>query len=183
MKVYLSGPMTGIPGYNFPAFRFAAEVMRGQGYEVVSPIETDGGDTSKPREYYLRIDIEHLLCVDAVAVLPGWQESEGARLEVQIAKAIGLPILNAENGQPYTETVLQEAERLVNGARRSHYGTPDENHGRTAGMWSAYLGIPIKPRDVCNLNILQKVSRDRHRPVRDNLADIAGYALNAELVS
>lgn len=79
------------------------------------------------------------------------------------------------------ESILAEAARIVDGPRRTDYGTPAENHGRTAALWAAYLGVPITARDVCILNVLQKASRDRHGPKRDNLVDIAGYARNAEL--
>lgn len=77
--------------------------------------------------------------------------------------------------------ILDEAARIVDGPRRADYGTPMENHSRTAALWAAYLGVPITPRQVCMLNILQKLSRDAHAPKRDNLVDVAGYARNAEL--
>lgn len=81
-----------------------------------------------------------------------------------------------------TPSILTEAYDVVHGPRRESYGTPAENHGRTAALWSAYLGVPITARQVCMLNMLQKVSRDAHRPGHDNLVDIAGYAENAFLV-
>jgi hypothetical protein len=82
--------------------------------------------------------------------------------------------------------VLEEAAHATSGARRKRYGHPITNHGRTAALWSVYLrdrtsGSQLTARDVCMLNILQKISRDCHRPSRDNLVDIAGYAANAEL--
>lgn len=77
------------------------------------------------------------------------------------------------------DSVLTEAEAIVHGARRQQYGTPMENHTRTAEMWSAYLGVPISAQDVCMLNVLQKVSRARCSVTRDTLVDIAGYAENA----
>ncbi len=86
-----------------------------------------------------------------------------------------------------TETVLDEAARIVDGPRRISYGTPRENHECTAAMWSAYLGRTITAQDVCMLNILQKASRGAHQVrsgrylERDTLVDIAGYARNAEL--
>ena len=83
---------------------------------------------------------------------------------------------------PEQKTVLQEAEEIVDGARRESYGTPKENHTRTAEMWSAYLGIEISARQVCMLNVLQKVSRDAHKAGRDHLVDIIGYVRNIELL-
>ena len=78
-------------------------------------------------------------------------------------------------------SILAEAEAIVHGDRQADYGTPLENHSRTAALWSAYLGHPVTARQVCMLNILQKISRDVHHSKRDNLVDIAGYAENANL--
>ena len=76
---------------------------------------------------------------------------------------------------------LKRAEELVDGPRRETYGHPYENHGRTARMWSAYLGITLTRRQVCMLNVLQKISRDSHQEIQDNLDDICGWARNAEV--
>lgn len=80
------------------------------------------------------------------------------------------------------ETILDEASRITRGDRQASYGTPLSNHGLTAELWSAYLVAEITPRDVCILNILQKISREARGPKRDNLVDIAGYARNAEMI-
>lgn len=77
-------------------------------------------------------------------------------------------------------SILSEAQNIVDGDRQQTYGTPLENHTRTAELWSAYLGTKVTARDVCMMNILQKCSRDRFKPHRDNLVDIAGYAENAQ---
>lgn len=83
----------------------------------------------------------------------------------------------------YTETVLGDAAKAV-ADRGVNYGTPTENHGRTAALWAAYLGCPVTAFDVCMLNILQKTSRARCDSThRDNLVDIAGYAENAERIT
>lgn len=82
-----------------------------------------------------------------------------------------------------SSVVLDKAKTIVYGARQKNYGTPEENHGRTAALWSAYLGIEITPRQVCALNILQKISRDVNRPVPDNPVDIAGYAENMGILA
>lgn len=79
-------------------------------------------------------------------------------------------------------SILAAAHHAVHGDRRADYGSPADNHARTALLWSAYLGVTVSATDVCMLNILQKVSRQRHACKRDNLVDIAGYAANADLL-
>lgn len=95
--LYLAGKMTGLPGFNYPLFNETAERLRGKGYEVLNPAETDGGSTHMPREFYLRAALRLLLQADAVAVLKGWGESEGACLEVYTALALGMEIYRAED--------------------------------------------------------------------------------------
>jgi hypothetical protein len=46
-----------------------------------------------------------------------------------------------------------------------------------------YLGTEITPRQVCVMNILQKISRDAHAEQDDNLLDIIGYAVNADMIA
>jgi hypothetical protein len=85
------------------------------------------------------------------------------------------------------ETVLEEAQKIVDGERNHSYGHPKDNHGCTSVLWSAYINrkcgvaIQLDARDVCWLNILQKASRDANMPKRDNLLDTCGYARNAEM--
>ncbi len=84
--------------------------------------------------------------------------------------------------EPSNTSALTRAEVLVYGSRRDTYGPPSVNHERTAALWSAYLGTRVTARDVCWLNVLQKLSRDRHEPNVDTEVDVAGYAENAHLV-
>jgi hypothetical protein len=79
-------------------------------------------------------------------------------------------------------SILDEAQAIVHGPRRTDYGHPFDNHSRTAAFWSDYLGIPITPEQVCMMNILQKVSRSMTSITRDTLVDIAGFAANVELI-
>lgn len=77
-------------------------------------------------------------------------------------------------------SILAEAADVV-AERGKRYGSPMANHNRTAQLWGAYLGVELTAADVCKLNILQKLSRDRHQANRDNLVDVAGYVENALL--
>lgn len=90
MYAYLAGPMTGYPNFNYDAFDAAAKQLRALGLTVFNPTETSGGDQSHPYAYYCRKDSLAVLDVDCVIVLPGWEESAGARLEVALATGLGL---------------------------------------------------------------------------------------------
>ena len=79
--------------------------------------------------------------------------------------------------------VLAEANRLLTGDRAAAYGDPTVNFKRIAALWSAYLAMPIFPRDVAWLMVLLKVSREAHGPHTDNAIDIAAYAALAEQVN
>ena len=100
MKIYISGPMTGYDEWNYPAFHEAAKQLREAGHYVFNPAEAFGGATHLSYADYMRNDIHAILQVDAIAVLPGWENSKGAKLETAIAEVLGLPIL------PYQEMAV-----------------------------------------------------------------------------
>lgn len=91
-KLYISGPMTGIPHKNFNAFCDAATELSLGKYEVVNPWDLDFTDVKNTWEECLRRDIRALMECDGVATLPGWKKSKGACLEVYIAKALKWPV-------------------------------------------------------------------------------------------
>lgn len=82
----------------------------------------------------------------------------------------------------HESSVLDDAQKIIEGARQTEYGPPSESFGRIAQMWSAYLGIHIGVHDVALMMVLLKTSRARNgvlatgQPQRDSLVDIAGYA-------
>lgn len=78
--IYLSGPMTGLPENNYPAFNRVAHELRGMGFEVVNPAENNLPVNSHWRAY-MRAALSSLLRCDAVVLLPGWSASRGATIE------------------------------------------------------------------------------------------------------
>lgn len=95
-KVYLAGPMTGYPEYNYPAFHKAARKLRDEGVFVYNPAEiaedyggTEAFDMRQAFAEYTRIICEEC---DGVVMLPGWEESKGANIEHGLAKMLGLQI-------------------------------------------------------------------------------------------
>lgn len=79
------------------------------------------------------------------------------------------------------ESILQEADRIINGARQEDYGPPEVNFQRIADFWEDYLsmkpeGESLSRKDVAMMMILSKVARTFGSDSRDNYVDIAGYA-------
>ena len=79
--------------------------------------------------------------------------------------------------------ILDEAKVLTSGDRQAAYGHPLDHHGKTARLWSAYLGVAVEPAQVSALFILDKLVREQHLPKRDNRVDIAGYANVMDMIS
>jgi hypothetical protein len=88
-RLYLSGPMSGVPDLNFPQFHAEAERLRAIGFDVVNPAEinTDPGESWAS---CLRKDIAALVTCDVIAMLPGWESSKGATLEHYVARALNM---------------------------------------------------------------------------------------------
>ena len=91
MKLYIAGPMSGCEDYNYPAFMAAQKVLEALGYEVENP--ASGGQVEGWKwTDYMRRGIAQLVTCDGVAMLPGWRESRGARIERQLALDIKLAV-------------------------------------------------------------------------------------------
>ena len=81
-RIYISGPMTGLPDFNYPAFNAEAARLRALGYHVENPAENPPQDSW---EAYMEVCIPQLLNCDTIVLLPGWSESRGALRERQVA--------------------------------------------------------------------------------------------------
>lgn len=98
-KIYLSGKITGLSFTEaYEAFGEAKEKLKKEGWQPVSPIEigTDAPAGASDDEVYkahLKADIVELTKCEAIYMMASWQSSEGATLEHDIAKSIGLRII------------------------------------------------------------------------------------------
>lgn len=91
-RVYLAGPMTGLPLFNKPAFNKAAQQLRYMGFAVISPAELST-HTDRPWDWYMKQALRALLQCDTILMLDGWEGSKGAQLEFRVASDLGMTIL------------------------------------------------------------------------------------------
>jgi hypothetical protein len=91
MRLYLAGPMTGLPELNFPLFHARAARLRELGFEIVNPAEINADPKANWRQC-MRADIRELVGCDGIVMLPGWEKSKGASLEHHIAKSLSMAI-------------------------------------------------------------------------------------------
>lgn len=92
MKVYISGKMTGLTKKHYSEnFSKAERLLTSKGCEVVNPCAIDGLPFS--REEYLKIDLLLIYFCDAIYMLKNWEDSEGAKKELEEAKDLGLEIM------------------------------------------------------------------------------------------
>lgn len=128
MKLYIAGPMTGIPQFNVPFFDRVAAELRAQGHDVVSPAELDSPEmraaalkstdgalapleqaTKETWGEVLARDVRVLSDhgIQAIALLPGWKKSRGANLEATVG------LLNKLEFFEYVEGTIQPIHNSV----------------------------------------------------------------------
>lgn len=121
MKLYLSGPMSGHPRFNFDLFDDVQMDLETWGHEIVSPAEHDREVLWTRRNCYpedipgfaegdvalfsqrsgfsyeeaISWDLAVITTCQGIVMLPGWETSTGAGHELYVAKACGLDIYYA----------------------------------------------------------------------------------------
>lgn len=77
MKIYIAGKITGDPYYKAKFARAAADIADA-GHTPISPAMQPEGMSNAD---YMRVSFAQLDSADAVAFLPDWEDSKGARIE------------------------------------------------------------------------------------------------------
>jgi hypothetical protein len=95
--LYLAGPMTGYPDWNYPAFRAAAAYLRALDFQVINPADNFDGRTDLPWDTYLRMAVRQVTESDTVLLLPGWEYSKGAKLERHVALELGIDVMTFQD--------------------------------------------------------------------------------------
>lgn len=100
MKIYISGSITDGGTVTDPdeikareqMFHDAQARLETAGYDVLNPCRKEGRENCVTWLDYMRPAIRDIADADAVALLPGWERSSGARVEHDLAVALGLKV-------------------------------------------------------------------------------------------
>lgn len=97
-RIYIAGPMTGLPDFNYPAFFGAADQLREAGYDPINPARQRPDVPHQGARWidYMRLSLRDVADCDGIALLPDWENSRGASLEVHIARSLDLPVRAVE---------------------------------------------------------------------------------------
>lgn len=104
MTIYIAGPMSGKKDFNYPAFNDAARTLRANGHTVYNPAEIVPPTPAYAKflgkkgvwAWYMKKAISMLLKTETIVLLPGWEDSTGAKLELQIAASLGYDVKHFE---------------------------------------------------------------------------------------
>lgn len=150
MIIYVAGPMSGLPEHNYPAFDAAAAALADLGFEVLNPVDVELVNPTpgvhQSWQWYMREAIRMVSRADALAFLPGWHSSRGARLEHRIGAGLRLPMRDLASWLSDPQNTVGDDLTDID---------PDELTGRTEAVTAAIN----KVRDRHRLTIEQVLLR------------------------
>jgi len=80
------------------------------------------------------------------------------------------------------DSILQEAEKIINGERQDNYGKPEDSFKIISDFWNVYIRhkigieVPLESIDIAHMMALFKVARMLgQKSSRDNYTDACGY--------
>lgn len=138
--VYLSGPMTGVEMFNYPAFFALAGIIKKEyNCRVLNPARHPLGLT---HDEYMRLAMIDLECATQVVMLDDWRGSKGAKIEFLHALELKIRVFRQE------QIVDRIRVRMDERTKR----TVTDKHGRS-GRSRAQVSKDCPIDDFCDRQI------------------------------
>lgn len=96
IKVYLCGPISGMPDNNKPLFDKYDKMLTEAGYDVVNPHTISPFCESKEWSCYMKDCIRELTSCKYLIRLPDWEKSPGAKVEIQLANTVNIVVCDID---------------------------------------------------------------------------------------
>lgn len=91
-KIYIAGKISGIEEQAEKTFSFVEKQLVLEGFDVVNPMKLPHNH-NKSWESYMKECIAALVYCDIIYPIKGFEDSRGACIELQLAKDLGLKVL------------------------------------------------------------------------------------------
>lgn len=102
MVIFISGGITNVPDYK-QHFNNMEDLLKQKGHIVLNPAHFPKGLSNQD---YMNFGFQMINSSDAIVMLDGWEDSEGAKVENAYAFYLGLPI--------FVEKQIDELDKFVN---------------------------------------------------------------------
>lgn len=144
-RIYVAGPMRDYPDNNRKAFNRAENALRAAGWYVSNPAHHLDSWADLPIKEIGRRDLEDLFRCDAIALLPNWRRSKGARAEYAVAKWYDMPDIEI------IDTDWWKAPTPDAVFKRFQKSKPTDElpqHLRSFESWCQHHGLELAPIDA-----------------------------------
>jgi hypothetical protein len=108
VRIYIAGPISSnLSGYK-AEFAAAEAKLRAEGFDTINP-----ADNPPQADWtaYMRLSLTQLVMCDGIALLPGWEASAGARLELHVASKLDFIVIYLK--PPAPSAIAEEARAEV----------------------------------------------------------------------
>ena len=168
--IYIAGPMSGVEEFNFPAFDMAEADLRAKGWNVINPAQMDRdigfdpaidvADAAFLHDAMIR-DTEAIIHrADAIAMLPGWENSKGAKGEMGLAIWKHIPVYQ----WPEMVEIQSEKQPIISDQMESQQGPLPVDAKRRKATPIASGVIDYFPDALAEVARCSYVGNEQHNP-------------------
>jgi hypothetical protein len=106
--------MSGLKDFNYPVFDEAERMLQAvyPDWEIINPANNFDRDQTRSKTEYIGLGLQQVRTCDTIFLLPGWEDSEGACEEFDLAIELDLDVIilvDADNliGEPDPDAQVQ----------------------------------------------------------------------------